>query len=69
MKYLWILLFSLVFSADQTIKINKKKLASTFNNDWFEGFGSSFCWWPNRLGYSDTLTEKSVIAFYEKIKV
>lgn len=67
MKTLWIVLFSFALAADQTIKINKND-ASTFNNGRFEGFGSSFCWWPNRLGYSDTLAEKSAIAFYDKNK-
>ena len=39
---------------------------SNFNNGKFEGFGTSFCWWPNRLGYSDVLAEKSAQLFYDK---
>ena len=50
-----------------SITINKEN-ASPFNNGNFEGFGTSFCWWPNRLGYSDILTEKSATAFYDKDK-
>lgn len=40
--------------------------ASTFNGGEFEGWGTSFCWWPNRLGYSDVLAEKAAEAFYNK---
>ncbi|OUM62286.1 glycoside hydrolase family 30 protein, partial [Piromyces sp. E2] len=36
------------------------------NNGMFEGFGTSFCWWANRLGYSDSLAEKAATAFYDK---
>ena len=53
------------FTADETIRIVKEN-ASKFNNGKFEGFGTSFCWWPNRLGYSDDLAEKSAKAFYDK---
>ena len=24
---------------------------SPFNGGKFEGWGTSFCWWPNRIGY------------------
>ena len=67
MKALFILLFAFALSADQTITINKEN-ASKFNDGKFQGFGTSFCWWPNRLGYSDVLTEKSATAFYDKYK-
>lgn len=26
--------------------------ASPFEDGKFEGWGTSFCWWPNRIGYS-----------------
>ncbi len=31
----------------------------------FEGWGSSLCWWANRVGYSDALTEQAVRAFFD----
>ena len=52
-------------NADETVRIIKEN-ASTFNNGKFQGFGTSFCWWPNRLGYSEILSEKSANAFYDK---
>ena len=62
---LLLLSFSSVLGVDQTINI-KTIYKSNFNNGKFEGFGTSFCWWPNRLGYSDVLAEKSVQLFYDK---
>ncbi len=40
--------------------------ASTTNNGYFQGWGSSLCWWANRIGYSDILTETAAKAFYGK---
>lgn len=40
--------------------------ASTFNDGKFEGWGTSFCWWANRLGYSDSLASQAANAFYDK---
>ncbi|MBR6420762.1 MAG: discoidin domain-containing protein [Oscillospiraceae bacterium] len=34
------------------------------NNGVFEGWGTSLCWWANRLGYSDSLAQKAADAFY-----
>ncbi len=31
----------------------------------FEGWGTSLCWWANRLGYSESLTEQSAKAFFD----
>ena len=65
MKVKYILIFYLILSinaVDQTITVSKGN-ASTFNGGKFQGFGTSFCWWPNRLGYSDILAEKSATAF------
>ena len=71
MKIILNILFSFLIlsisSVDQTITIIKDN-ASTFNGGKFQGFGTSFCWWPNRLGYSDDLAEKSATAFYDKDK-
>ena len=32
---------------------------SPFNNGRFEGWGTSLCWWANRIGYSDVLAQKA----------
>ena len=34
------------------------------NNGIFEGWGTSLCWWANRVGYSDVLAEKSAELFF-----
>lgn len=34
------------------------------NNGVFEGWGTSLCWWANRVGYSDELAEKTAEAFF-----
>ena len=68
MKIVNVFFFCLILqinAATQTIVVNKEN-ASTFNNGKFQGFGTSFCWWPNRLGYSDILAEKAATAFYDK---
>ena len=56
---------TLQLAVSQTINI-KPIYKSNFNNGKFEGFGTSFCWWPNRLGYSDVLAEKAAQLFYDK---
>ncbi len=38
--------------------------ALTFNGGRFEGWGTSLCWWANRVGYDDTLTQKAAALFY-----
>ena len=38
--------------------------ALTFNNGEFEGWGTSLCWWANRVGYDETLTNKAAELFY-----
>ena len=67
MKIFLLLLLSVSFviTADQTTAI-RPIYKSNFNNGKFEGFGTSFCWWPNRLGYSDVLAEKSAELFFGK---
>lgn len=32
---------------------------SPFNGGLFEGWGTSLCWWANRIGYSDVLAQKA----------
>lgn len=45
-------------------------LASTFNDTngdglgEFEGWGTSLCWWANRLGYSESLTQQAGERFF-----
>ncbi len=38
--------------------------ASTTNNGRFEGWGTSLCWWANRIGYSDSLSQQAADLFY-----
>jgi O-glycosyl hydrolase len=38
--------------------------ASTTNNGVFEGWGTSLCWWANRIGYSDSLSQQAAELFY-----
>ncbi len=37
---------------------------SVMNNGVFEGWGTSLCWWANRVGYSDKLAQLSADAFF-----
>ena len=39
---------------------------SPFNDGVFEGWGTSLCWWANRVGYSDKLTDLAVDAFFDQ---
>ena len=56
-------------SVDTTVKL-KPTEASTFNdtnNDGlgeFQGWGTSLCWWANRIGYSKKLTEQAANLFF-----
>ena len=34
------------------------------NKGIFEGWGTSLCWWANRVGYSDSLAQKCADTFY-----
>ncbi len=34
------------------------------NNGEFEGWGTSLCWWANRIGYSDSLAQQAADVFY-----
>ncbi len=37
---------------------------SPINNGVFEGWGTSLCWWANRVGYSDSLAEQTAELFF-----
>ena len=47
------------------IKISEDQASKT-NGGIFEGWGSSLCWWANRVGYSDVLAQKAAELFYGK---
>ena len=55
----------------RTIKVSKENV-QTFNDTngdgygEFQGFGTSLCWWANRVGYSEVLTSESAKAFFDK---
>ncbi len=40
--------------------------ASPFNNGEFEGWGTSLCWWANRIGYNDVLTAEAAKLFFDE---
>lgn len=40
--------------------------ASKTNNGFFEGWGTSLCWWANRVGHSRKLTEDSARLFFSE---
>ena len=54
---------SVSVSAAQTLKLAPNNKFA-INNGEFEGWGTSLCWWANRLGYSDDLAQKAADAFY-----
>ena len=51
--------------ADVKLAISPKKAIAT-NGGVFEGWGTSLCWWANRLGYSDTLAQLAADAIFGK---
>ncbi|MGN0106264.1 MAG: alpha-L-arabinofuranosidase, partial [Hominilimicola sp.] len=65
-------LFLLPFSAAPSFADNSNATvvtldpsnALTFNNGKFEGWGTSLCWWANRIGYDEALTNKAAELFY-----
>lgn len=56
-------------NVDQTVRLQPWN-ASSFNDTngdglgEFEGWGTSLCWWANRIGYSDALTAKAAELFF-----
>lgn len=72
MKSITFFWFTLLFIILQETKEDVVSISpykeSTFNGGKFKGWGTSFCWWANRVGYSDSLSEKSATAFYDKEK-
>ena len=50
-------------AGDSAIRVSLEN-ASTNHGGVFEGWGTSLCWWANRLGYSDTLSQQAADLFY-----
>lgn len=49
----------------KNIKISTHNASKT-NNGLFEGWGTSLCWWANRVGFSETLVNESAKLFFSK---
>ena len=49
------------------IKVSMDNAIQT-NGGYWEGWGTSLCWWANRLGYNETLTQKSADLFFDAQK-
>ncbi len=49
--------------ADSVVSISPMN-AYTINDGRFEGWGTSLCWWANRVGYSDVLSDKAAELFF-----
>ena len=57
----------------KTVKLslqNAQKFNDTNKDGYgeFQGWGTSFCWWANRVGYSEELTALTAEAFFDKEK-
>lgn len=52
---------------DESIVIDLNNI-SPINNGVFEGWGTSLCWWGNRLGENESLSDKAVELFFDKEK-
>lgn len=56
-------------SVDQTVRLQPWN-ASPFNDTngdglgEFEGWGTSLCWWANRIGYSQKMTSQAAELFF-----
>lgn len=50
---------------DGQVRVSPLK-ASTTNGGSFEGWGTSLCWWANRLGYSDSLAQQAADLFFSE---
>lgn len=48
---------------DTTISVSPLN-ASVMNGGKFEGWGTSLCWWANRVGYSDKLAQLTADLFF-----
>ena len=57
--------FSVAAAGATVVKLDPSN-ASPFNNGEFQGWGTSLCWWANRLGYSEALTQQAADAFFSE---
>lgn len=48
---------------ENVIRLNPAD-AAPFNNGEFQGWGTSLCWWANRIGASDDMTEQAAKLFF-----
>ena len=48
---------------DKIITVSMEN-AQAMNGGVFEGWGTSLCWWANRIGYSEPLSEKAAELFF-----
>lgn len=55
--------FSFPAAAVNTVTLSPYRI-HTVNDGVFEGWGTSLCWWANRIGYSDSLSQQAADAFY-----
>lgn len=51
--------YSMVLTTDNSI---------TRNNSKWEGWGTSLCWWANRIGYNESLTQSAATLFFDADK-
>lgn len=56
-------LWCTALSAQEVISISGER-PYAINNGRFEGWGTALCWWANRIGYSDTLSQRAAELFY-----
>ena len=61
--------FSMTDNIPDEVKAAENVVISPYNvfeiNDGvFEGWGTSLCWWANRIGYSDSLAQQAAELFY-----
>lgn len=50
-------------TVDTVVSVSPLK-ASVMNGGVFEGWGTSLCWWANRIGYSDELSQQAADLFF-----
>ncbi len=48
---------------DMTVTVSPLNMG-TNNDGVFEGWGTSLCWWANRVGYSDSLSQQAADLFF-----
>lgn len=70
-KFAFVLLLTLATVAGHAqstvIKVSMDNAIQT-NGGYWEGWGTSLCWWANRVGYNETLTQKSADLFFDAQK-